>query len=51
LDYIIVHELTHFLERNHNDRFVRYMNKFLPSWRTLKSELNSFILTYEKWDA
>jgi len=50
IEYILVHELTHFLERNHNKRFVSYMNKFLPSWRTNKAELNSFILTHEKWE-
>lgn len=50
LEYIMVHELTHFLERNHNKRFVSYMNKFLPSWRTNKAELNSFILTHERWE-
>ena len=49
LDYVIVHELVHFLERKHNDQFVKYMNKFLPSWRTIKTELNSFILTHESW--
>lgn len=50
LDYVIVHELVHFLERKHNDHFVNYMNKFLPSWRTIKTELNSFILTHESWE-
>ncbi len=49
LEYIIVHEMTHFLERNHNDRFVKLMNKFMPQWRTVKGELNNFILCYEDW--
>ncbi|SET30043.1 hypothetical protein SAMN05660297_01983 [Natronincola peptidivorans] len=40
LEYIIVHEMVHLLERNHNARFKEYMDKFLPNWRSLKSELN-----------
>jgi len=43
LEYILVHELTHLLERNHNDRFVAYMNEFLPQWKGIKDELNQFI--------
>ena len=29
LEYIVVHEMVHLLERHHNDRFVAYMDKFL----------------------
>ena len=49
LEYIIVHELTHLLERSHGKRFVAYMDKFMPQWRSHKNELNKFILTYEEW--
>lgn len=49
LEYIIVHEMVHFLERNHNDRFVAYMNKFMPKREMYKNELNSEILAHEKW--
>lgn len=40
LEYIIVHELTHFLERKHNDRFTKYMDCFMPQWRCYKDDLN-----------
>ena len=40
LEYIIAHELVHLLERNHNDRFVSLMNKFMPKWRMYRDELN-----------
>jgi len=49
LEYIIVHEMVHFLERNHTERFVGYMDKFLPNWRSLKDELNRSILKHEQW--
>ena len=40
LEYIVVHELVHLLERHHNNRFYAFMDKFLPHWRLLKDELN-----------
>lgn len=40
LEYVIVHELVHLKERNHNEKFVAYMDKYLPNWRHLKEELN-----------
>lgn len=40
LEFIIVHELTHLLERRHNDRFKALMDNFVPEWRYYKEELN-----------
>lgn len=49
LEYIIVHEMVHFLERNHTDRFMALMDTFMPSWRDHRQELNQFILKHEEW--
>jgi len=49
LEYIIVHELVHLHERNHNDRFVKLMNKFMPKWRHHKEVLNSLPVRHEDW--
>jgi predicted metal-dependent hydrolase len=49
LEYIIVHELVHLHERNHNDRFVKLMNKFMPKWRHHKDVLNSLPVRHEDW--
>lgn len=49
LEYIIVHEMVHFLERNHTEKFVAYMDNFMPTWRNHKQELNRFILKHEMW--
>jgi predicted metal-dependent hydrolase len=40
LEYILVHEMVHLLERHHNARFTAYMNKFVPQWKSLKKELH-----------
>lgn len=50
LVYVIVHEMMHLLERNHTDRFVALMDKAVPDWRTLRSELNAEPLAHEAWD-
>ena len=49
LEYIIVHEMVHLLERLHNDRFVAYMDKFMPQWRLFREELNQAPLAHETW--
>ena len=33
LEYIVVHEMTHLLERNHGERFTKLMDS-VPDWRT-----------------
>lgn len=40
LEYVVVHELVHLLERSHNYIFKGYMDQFLPGWRNIKKELN-----------
>ena len=49
LEYILVHEMTHLLERGHNGRFTALMDTFLPNWRALRDELNGAPLAHEEW--
>lgn len=49
LEYIIVHELVHLVERQHNGRFVALMGKHLPQWRRHRQELNSAPLGHATW--
>lgn len=49
LEYIVVHEMVHLLERHHNDKFTAYMDQFLPQWRSCRDELNQFILNHAEW--
>jgi predicted metal-dependent hydrolase len=39
LEYVVVHEMVHLLERYHNARFKTLMNTFLPDWRERKRTL------------
>lgn len=49
LEYIVVHEMVHLLERHHNERFVALMDRFLPSWRLYRDTLNRAPLAHEDW--
>jgi predicted metal-dependent hydrolase len=49
LEYILVHELVHLLERKHNDRFRSFMDHFMPNWRERRDLLNRSPLSYEGW--
>ena len=49
LEYIVVHELVHLLERHHNDRFTGLMDTYMPTWRGHRDELNSTMLGHELW--
>jgi len=49
LEYIIVHEMVHLLERHHNERFLYYMDTYLPMWRQLKTELNKLPVSHADW--
>lgn len=49
LEYIVLHEMVHFIERHHNDRFRKSMDQLLPQWHLYQSELNSAPLAHEKW--
>ncbi|WP_366043830.1 YgjP-like metallopeptidase domain-containing protein [Methylomonas sp.] len=33
LEYIVLHETMHLLERHHNDRFMALMDSHMPNWR------------------
>jgi predicted metal-dependent hydrolase len=49
LEYVIVHELVHLLERRHNGDFYHHMDHFLPNWKQIKQELKNFPMGNEDW--
>lgn len=50
LEYILVHELLHLIERHHNDRFRSLMDRYLPQWQAHRDELNRSLLSEERWN-
>jgi hypothetical protein len=40
LEYVIVHELAHLVERGHNARFYAVMDTHMPDWRARRRALN-----------
>ena len=49
LEYILVHELIHLIERHHNERFVALMDEHLPHWRAVRDVLNAAPLGHSSW--
>ena len=49
LEYILVHEMVHLLERHHTERFRDLMDGLLPQWRYRREELNHAPLAHEEW--
>jgi predicted metal-dependent hydrolase len=49
LEYVLVHELVHFLEKNHSVKFQRLMNTLMPQWKQYREELNCSPLGYNDW--
>jgi predicted metal-dependent hydrolase len=49
LEYLIVHELAHLIERHHNDRFTALMDEHLPDWKARRALLNAQPLAHDTW--
>ena len=41
LEYVIIHELTHLLEKSHNRRFYTLLEGFYPKWKEAKKLLSA----------
>lgn len=50
LEYVIVHEMAHLVEPTHSVRFVAILEKYYPTWREARAELNELPLTAESWN-
>ena len=49
LEYILVHEIVHLIERHHNERFWDLMDRLMPQWRLHRDQLNRAPLAHEDW--
>lgn len=51
LEYVVIHELVHLLEKNHTNRFNALVEEFCPTWKEAKKLLTEMPLDYiEKGD-
>ncbi|WP_341857987.1 M48 family metallopeptidase [Sinorhizobium medicae] len=46
LDYVVLHEMAHFLVPDHSLRFVGVMDENMPNWRLIRKTLNDAPLSY-----
>jgi predicted metal-dependent hydrolase len=51
LEYIVVHEMNHLIERSHGQRFTRLMDRAMPDWRARRDRLNEAPLASEEWES
>ena len=49
LEYVVVHEMVHLIERGHNDRFRGILDRVMPGWQMRLEELNRAHLGEEGW--
>ncbi|WP_228154237.1 M48 family metallopeptidase [Aliarcobacter cryaerophilus] len=46
IEYIVVHEILHLLERHHNDNFKALMDKYVTDWQSRKESLKLCSIDY-----
>lgn len=47
LDYIVLHEMAHLISPRHDDLFISILDRLMPNWRQLRSDLNKLPLRNE----
>lgn len=45
IDYVILHELAHFISPRHDAAFIAVLDEHMPTWRQVRSELNGLPLS------
>lgn len=43
LEYVVVHEMVHLQERLHTERFKALLDKYMPSWKERREQLNELV--------
>jgi predicted metal-dependent hydrolase len=51
LDYIVLHEMAHFISSKHDARFRAVLDRHMPKWQSLQRDLNTSRLRVEEWPA
>lgn len=45
LEYVLVHELVHLIEKGHNNKFYALVEKFYPNWKAIRELLHEMPLS------
>ena len=45
IEYVVLHELAHFVHPNHSRAFYSLLTEWMPDWRERKGELEKYTLT------
>lgn len=48
LDYVVLHEMVHFVSPRHDQEFVGTMDRCMPGWRQVRTDLNA--LPLDSWE-
>ncbi|MBV1757703.1 MAG: M48 family metallopeptidase [Dethiosulfatibacter sp.] len=46
LEYLVIHELIHLIEKNHTHRFYALVEEFCPNWKDARKQLSEMPLDY-----
>ena len=49
LEFILIHEMVHLIERSHNEQFRGLMGTLMPQWRAHRDHLNRAPLPHADW--
>ena len=44
VEYVVLHEFTHFLVPNHSDKFYEELSKVCPEWKEYRKKLKEIII-------
>jgi len=45
LEYVILHEMAHFLSAKHDELFLSILDRNMPGWRQIRADLNALPLS------
>jgi predicted metal-dependent hydrolase len=48
IEYVVLHELLHYIHDNHSQDFYELLNLYMPDWRTRKHVLDYEVISYIK---
>ena len=44
IEYIVLHEMLHLIERKHSERYHDMLDRFMLNWKFIQKELNEYVL-------